>query len=114
MRRNVETKEDMSQPIKVLDCCTNNACGIAVQESAEAYNRYVMTERESHGRRTKIRIGPEIYMRKGAQDISYVRLRNTALTMDVPNSTQAELVWKAVERLLRSMDGKVLVAPPSV
>ena len=102
-----ETKEDMTQPIYVSSIGDTDSN--AVHENCDAWNRFVLSEREIHGRRTKVRVTFEVYSRAKSGDLSFQRLRGQHMLINLPSSEQAELAIDAVKAVCRAMDGKHLV-----
>lgn len=99
-------KHDLSLPIAVTTTIIKDA---SKQEADNHYNNYLLRERETHGRRTVLKLAWEVYARKSSKDNNMQRLRNRSLLLNLPNSEQAELVIAAVTRVVESMDGKLLV-----
>ena len=77
-------------------------------ESDDSYNSYILRERQTHSRRTVIRLAFEVYCRKSAMDMNFVRLRGRSIKLSCPNADQAELVMQTIERVIAAMDGKLL------
>lgn len=105
MTTRIETKQDVSTPIIVSTSQRKEDC---VQESIDSYNRYIMTERESHGKRTLIRVNFEIYARKSGKRLGFERLRNRSVLLSVPSAKQADLAMRTLEKIAQALDGKLL------
>lgn len=78
-------------------------------ELDDYYNRHLLQERETHGKRTVLKLSWEVYGRKSAANMSFQRLRNRAILFNLPSADQAELIMQTIERIVSSMDGKLLV-----
>ena len=109
-RQFVETIEDKTMPI--ICAHTNDAVNPLVQESNDTFNRYVLTDREIHGKRTKIRVAFEVYGRAKRGELSFVRLRQRHVVLSIPTAEQAELAIDIIRQVCASMEGKHLVRSP--
>ena len=105
MFHSVERKEDLTEPIILMSMCKPKK---AVQESDESYNRYILHERESHSRRSSVRINIEVYARKASGELGYHRLRNKAIVLSLPSGEQSELAIETIRQVCQAMHGKHL------
>jgi aromatic ring hydroxylase len=101
-----DIKHDLSAPIAVHTPIIKDASS---QEADNHFNSYVLRERETHGRRTVLKLAWEVYARKSAKNNNLQRLRNKSILINLPSAEQAELVMQTIERVVKSMDGKLLV-----
>lgn len=101
--------EDRSGPITILSQQSERISGL--QENDDAYNTFVLNERESHGRRLRVRLDFSVYARQRSGDLGFMRLRNKHILFDVPSSEQAELIIDTVRQLCQAFEGKHLVKP---
>lgn len=99
VRKHPYLREDTSAPISVEVH--------EVQDDAQAQNRAVMAMCNTMGRRVRIRIQPEIWVKWGGK-WTYRRLRQQAVTVSCPNPQQAELTIDLVPRFLEQLNGKWL------
>jgi hypothetical protein len=104
--RRDDYKHDLTLPIAVTVPIIKDA---SMQEADDHYNNYLLRERETHGRRTVLKLAWEVYARKSSRDNNLQRLRNRSVLLNLPSAEQAELVMAAIERVVTSMDGKLLV-----
>lgn len=104
----IEPREDLTQPIMVDTLETKRAI---VHEAVTGYNKFVLRERESHGKRTKVRMAFEVWSRKNIKGLGFVRLRHKHVVFSLPNADQAELVIDTIRRVCAQFDGKLLVPP---
>jgi hypothetical protein len=109
LQRRVDTTHDLTKPL-VVEGPLHKA--MHLQEADDSYNAYLLRERESHGKRTTIKISFEVYARKSGGNLDLCRLRNMGCLVSCPDGRQAQLVMDAVERVVESLHGKLLVAPP--
>ena len=82
-----------------------------MQADQQAQNKAVMGVAEILGRRTQIRISPEVWC-KWRGKWRYKRLRARHVTISCPNPAQAELVVEAVATFVRQLEGKFLAPGP--
>jgi len=82
----------------------------SVQADQQAQNKGIMGVAEILGRRTQIRISPEVWC-KWRGRWRYKRLRARHVTISCPSPEQAELALEAVVRFAGLLDAKCL-APP--
>jgi hypothetical protein len=101
----IETKEDLTTPIARVDYIDNLES--IVRDAGDSYNRYVLSERESHGRRTKIRIAFEAWARN-KRTTGYMRLRQRHVVLSLPSAEQAEIAIDIIRQVCSSFDGKHL------
>jgi hypothetical protein len=101
----VEIKEDLSIPLIVTP---PEVKAPNLQEADDSYNSYVLRQRESHGRRTVLRLAFDVYGRKNGKTFSFNRLRNRHLLISLPNGDQAEAFMRTIEQVCKAMDGKFL------
>lgn len=106
IQKRVDYKHDLSLPISITPKPQKLA---HLRELDVYYNNHLLREREIHGKRTVFKISFEVYGRKSSANMSFQRLRNCAILLNLPNSEQAELVMSTVTRIVESMDGKLLV-----
>ena len=97
VRKHPFLREDTSAPIsvEVHD----------VQDDARAQNHAVMEMCNTMGRRVRIRIQPEVWVKWGGK-WNYKRARQRAVTLSCPSPEQAELLIDAIMETLRVFDGK--------
>jgi hypothetical protein len=105
-RRTDDYKHDLTIPIAVTLPIPKDASN---QEADNSYNAYILREKEFHGRRTVLKLAWEVYARKSAKNNNLQRLRNKSILINLPSAEQAELVMQTVERVVKAMDGKLLV-----
>jgi hypothetical protein len=105
MGRVLETGDDLSQPIIVATPCPDTE---PVHEANTAFNRFVLSEREVHGKRIRVRVAFEVYGRAKGGGLAFTRLRGRHVLLSLPNSAQADLAIDTVAQLCASMDGKFL------
>ena len=98
-------KEDMDTPIQLMGQFETS---LALQEIALTYNRFTLSERESQGRRTKLRVAVDVYARNRKGNLGFQRLRNKAVLLSCPNAEQAELAIDLIRQVCASLDGKHL------
>ena len=79
----------------------------AMQADQQAQNKALLGIAEILGRRTQIRISPEVWC-KWRGRWRYKRLRARHVTISCANPEQAELVMEAIVRFARSLEGKWL------
>jgi len=79
----------------------------SVQADQQAQNKALLGIAEILGRRTQIRISPEVWC-KWRGRWRYKRLRARHVTISCANPEQAELVMEAIVRFARSLEGKWL------
>ncbi len=84
-----------------------------VQDQTRAENRAVMAVSEILGRRVRIRIQPEIWVKWGGRRWNYRRARQCGVTVSCPSPEQAELVIQAIAAFAQSLEGKWLAPPPT-
>jgi hypothetical protein len=101
----IEKKEDLTQPIIVVPNIESKTA--IMHDADDSYNRYIMCERESHGKRTQIRVSFEIWCRSRTR-MDYVRPRNKHVVLSFPNAEQAELAIETIRNVCKSMEGKYL------
>ena len=82
-----------------------------MQAEHQAQNEGLLGVAEILGRRTQIRISPEVWC-KWRGRWRYKRLRARHVTISCPNPEQADLVLDAIARFAESLDGKSLAIPP--
>lgn len=104
--RRVDATHDLALPLIVQGPLHK---AMHLQESDDSYNTYLLRERESHGKRTVIKISFEVYARKSSKNINFARMRNMGCLVSCPDGRQAQLVMDAVERVVSSLHGKLLV-----
>jgi len=101
-RQRIAIIEDMSKPINVVPPPEN--VHIAILERGEL----LLNERSNHGRRTVIRITPEIYCRSRASDMTFNRLPSAHVLLSCPSPGQARAAIRLIQRVCESLDGKFL------
>ena len=109
LQRRVDNTHDLTKPL-IVQGPANKA--MHMQEADDSYNAYLLRERESHGKRTVIKVSFEVYARKSSSNINFARLRNMGCLVSCPDGRQAQLVMDAVERVVMSLHGKLLVKAP--
>lgn len=108
-KQTLEIQEDTRKPIRVeayLDSLAR-----PLREAADSFNRYLLTERESHGRRTRVRVAFEALART-KRSPAYSRLRQKHVVLNLPSAEQAELAIDIIRQVCASMEGKHLVRSP--
>lgn len=107
-RRNVseDMKEDMKAPIHILPLTDNNSRGL--REAVDAANAFTLSERESKGRRTRIKISFEVWCRRRGGGLNYARLREEHITVSCPNSLQAKALVRLIQSMVRQLEGRYL------
>jgi hypothetical protein len=83
-----------------------------VQDATRAENRAVMAVSEILGRRVRVRIQPEIWVKWGGKRWNYRRARQRGVTLSCPSTEQAELAIEAMLRFAEVLNGKWLA--PSI
>jgi hypothetical protein len=101
----IDTQEDISVPIIAIPDI--DGLTPAMREANDSHNRFLLSERESHGKRTKLRIGVEVWART-RHNVGYVRLRNKHVVLSLPSADQAELAIEMIRQLCTAMAGKHL------
>ena len=104
--RRDDYKHDLTIPIAITLPIPKDASN---QEADDSYNAYILREKEFHGRRTILKLAWEVYARKSAKNNNLQRLRNKSILINLPSADQAELVMSMVEKVVASLDGKMLV-----
>jgi hypothetical protein len=84
-----------------------------VQEETRAENRAVMGVSETLGRRVRVRIQPEIWVKWGGKRWNYRRARQCGIAVSCPNPEQAELFIQAMHDFAASLTGKWLAPSPT-
>lgn len=79
-----------------------------VQDTTRAENRAVMAVPESLGRRVRVWIQPEIWVKRGGKRWNYRRARQRAVTVSCPSPEQAELAIDAILAFAQSLNSKWL------
>jgi hypothetical protein len=79
-----------------------------VHEAAKVFNAFVLQERESRGRRIKMRISFEVWSRRRSGNLDYARLREQHVVLSCPNSAQARAVVALLQSVCKQLDGKFL------
>jgi hypothetical protein len=101
----IEIKEDLNVPIQYIDASDGKP--EALQESDADFNRFLVHERETHGKRTQIKVSFEVWGRtKGL--MRYSRFRNRHVVLSLPSGEQADLAIDTVRAVCAAMHGKVL------
>jgi hypothetical protein len=108
-KQTLELVEDTSSPVRIEPYL--NSLSRPLREAADSFNRYLLTERESHGRRTRIRIAFEALART-KRSPAYSRLRQKHVVLNLPSAEQAELAIEIIRQVCASMEGKHLVRAP--
>ena len=98
-------QEDMSKPIQLM---RSETLADQVQETNETYNRFTLSERESQGRRTKLRVAIDVYARNRKGGLGFQRLRNKAVLLSCPTAEQASLAIDLICQVAASLEGKHL------
>jgi hypothetical protein len=106
LQRRVDNTHDLTKPL-IVQGPANKA--MYMQEADDSYNAYLLRERESHGRRTVIKVSFEVYARKSSKNINFARLRNMGCLVSCPDGRQAQLVMDRV----RGCVGCVPLAVPA-
>ena len=95
-----------------LDRNAPNAVRIpAMQADQQAQNKAILGVAEIMGRRTQIRISPEVWC-KWRGRWRYKRLRARHVTISCPSPEQAELALQAIVGFVQSLDEKWLASAP--
>ena len=95
-----------------LDRNAPNAVRIpVVQADEQAQNKAIMGIAEILGRRTQIRISPEVWC-KWRGRWRYKRLRARHVTISCPNPEQADLALEAIVRFAESLESKWIAPRP--
>ena len=102
----VDNKHDLAQPIAILD--SQDALPFGVHTASSAFNKFMLTERETHGKRPQVRVTFEVMFRNRAGHIGYARLRKAHITLSMPSADQAQLVIETIRAVCKSLEGKVL------
>ena len=97
--------EDTDSPVQLMK---QFELSPALQESAETFNSFTLSERESQGRRTKLRVSVDVYARNRKGDLGFQRLRNKAVLLSCPSAEQAEIAIDIIRQVCASMHGKHL------
>jgi hypothetical protein len=82
-----------------------------VQADEQAVNKGLLGVAEIMGRRTQIRISPEVWKWRGRW--RYKRMRARHVTISCPNPEQAEIAIEAIVRFAESLDDKWLAPSPA-
>ena len=85
-----------------------------MQDATRAENRAVMAVSETLGRRVRVRIQPEIWVKWGGKRWNYRRARQRGVTVSCPSPEQAELAMEAILAFAQSLEGKWLAPSPEV
>lgn len=80
----------------------------SMQQTADTFNRFTLSERELAGRRTKLRIAVDVWARNRKGGLSFQRLRGKAVLLSCPSAEQAELAIDLIRQVCASLDGKHL------
>lgn len=102
----IDNRHDMTQPIALLD--SHDGLPFGVHTASSAYNRFMLNERESHGKRPQVRVTFEVMCRSRKGRVGYSRLRKAHMTLSLPSAEQAELVIETIRAVCKSLEGKVL------
>jgi hypothetical protein len=95
-----------------LDRDAPNAVRIpAMQADQQAQNKALLGVAEIMGRRTQIRISPEVWC-KWQGRWRYKRMRARHVTISCPSPEQAELALEAIVSFAQTLEGKWLAPPP--
>jgi hypothetical protein len=78
-----------------------------LQADEQAQNKAILGVAEILGRRTQIRVSPEVWC-KWQGRWRYKRMRARHVTVNCPNPEQATLVIEAILAFAKSLDGKWL------
>ena len=105
MAQRQQSQDDLTIPIKVTGPEERSKPN---QESDESFNLFVLNERESHGKRTTVKIAFEVYCRHQHKWMNFVRLRNRSILLSCPSGAQADAVIRALERVVARFDGKYM------
>jgi len=84
-----------------------------MQADQQAQNKAILGVAEIMGRRSQIRISPEVWC-KWRGRWRYERLRATHVTISCPNPEQAQLALDTIMRFAEVLDGKWLAPAPPV
>ena len=84
-----------------------------MQETTRAENWAIMAASESLGRRVRVRIQPEIWVKWGARGWNYRRARQQYVTISCPSPEQAQLAIDAILCFAESLNDKWLAPDPS-
>jgi hypothetical protein len=84
-----------------------------VQDETRAENKAVMVVSETLGRRVRVRIQPEIWVKWGGKRWNYRRARQRGVTLSCPSPEQAELAIEAISAFTKSLEGKWLAPKPT-
>lgn len=100
-----EKKHDLTIPCQYIDNEKDVKPGL--QESSEAYNKYLLHDREIQSQRTQIRISFDAWVRR-RHGLDYARLRGRHAVLTFPSAEQAELAIELIRNVCKSLEGKWL------
>jgi hypothetical protein len=102
-------QEDTKAPIQLL--VQSERLASALQENEQAFNRFVLGERETHGRRIKLRVEFSAYTRMKSGDLGFTRLRGVHMLLSCPNAAQAKAAIELIRKVCAQLEGKFLAEP---
>jgi hypothetical protein len=102
----LDSRADITQPIQFMDSRTQES--EFAHESSDAFNTYILHERESHAKRTQIRMPIEVWARARGERLGYTRLRGRNVVLSLPSAEQAEIAIEIIRQVCASMHGKHL------
>jgi hypothetical protein len=105
MAKRQQTQDNLSIPIQVTGPMSKSK---PVKEADDSFNRFIINERESHGKRTVIKVAFEVYCRKNHKFMNFVRFRNRSVLISCPNAGQAEACIQALERIIGTLHDKYM------
>ena len=101
-RYRLQIKEDTESPIYTVG--PPEITPKAVRERMDN----LIEERATKGRRTVMRITPEVYVRDSAKPMRYIRLPGSHMLISAPSPGQARAALKLIQRLVESINGQWL------
>jgi hypothetical protein len=108
-RLTADEKEDNSEPITILT--TFPSIPDSLQAADDTYNRFLLGEREAHGRRTKVRLDFSIYGRQRNGKMGFIRMRSQHMLVSAPSGSQANAAIELIRNVCKQLDGKFLAEP---